>query len=466
MLLRRQGERVIIFVDCEARMNFGSVVPDDWPCAKKSAKNVGRRRPGGTKHFVKAPVLILGWIPRIVLTIARSLHRHGIPVDVADCVMAPAVPSRAVRHFFRLPYPNNAPRDFANELRAAIARGGYDLLIPADDVAIATLMENYGELNQVLRIACPPPEITQRVLNKPQTLEVAQSCGMRVPRTMLAEHSGMLREFAERLPFPWILKPAGKEKRFEEFTSFRVNTLSEIEHKYPTPRKFEPPMLVQEYCEGVGVGVQMLLHQGECLAVFQHRRLKELPFGGGVAVTAIAESPNPQLVDSSLKLLRALEWDGVAMVEYRVNRTTGEAVLMEVNGRFWGTVSLAVSAGLDLPYYQWQLLHGEQPSISKVDASGKRWRWSAGYFTRLYRMAVIARQSDAARRELKRTLLQMPADFSPFVGDALFRFSDPVPAILESMQTLLFWAQHSVGALHKRMPPSVRPPSTEKATRI
>ena len=415
---------------------------------------------------MKAPVLILGWIPRIVLTVARSLHRQGIPVDVADCVMAPAVHSRAVRHFFRLPYPNDSPLVFLKELRTAIAAGGYDVLIPADDVAIAALLEHYEELSKVIRIACPAPEVTRGVLNKPHTLEAAQRCGIRVPRTVIAEHSGVLRELSGRLPLPWILKPAEKEARFEEFTSCRLDTVDEIEERYPNPRKFEPPMLVQEYCEGVGVGVQMLVHEGECHAVFQHRRLKELPFGGGVAVTAVAETPNPQLVESSLKLLRALEWDGVAMAEYRVNRATGEAVLLEVNGRYWGTVSLAVSAGLDLPYYHWQLLHGERPSIAKVDAGGKRWRWTAGYLTRLYRMFAIARQSAAARAELKRTLLQMPADFSPFVEDALFSRSDQAPAILELLETVQFWVRHSFGALQKRIPSTVREPSTQKATRI
>lgn len=415
---------------------------------------------------MKAPVLILGWIPRIVLTVARSLHRQGIPVDVADCVMGSAVHSRAVRHFFRLPYPNDAPLAFLKELREAIARGGYDLLIPADDVAIAALMEHYEDLSKVIRIACPAPEITRGVLNKPHTLEVAQCCGIRVPRTLMADHSGVLGELSEQFPLPWVLKPAEKEKRFEEFTSCRVDTVDQIAQKYPSPRKFEPPMLVQEYCEGVGVGVEVLLHEGECLAVFQHRRLKEVPFGGGVAVTAIAETPNPKLVESSLRLLRALQWDGVAMVEYRMNLATGEAVLMEVNGRYWGTVSLAVSTGLDLPYYHWQLLHGERPSIAKIDTGGKRWRWSAGYLSRLYRMFASARHSDKARSELTRTLRQMPADFSPLVTDALFSLSDPAPAILESLQTVQFWARHSLRALQKRMPASVRETSTEKATRI
>ena len=64
---------------------------------------------------------------------------------------------------------------------------------------------------------------------------------------------------------------------------------------FPTAREFTPPMLLQEYCAGAGVGVEMLMHEGNCLGVFQHRRLKELPYTGGVSVTAIAEQPDPGL---------------------------------------------------------------------------------------------------------------------------------------------------------------------------
>src|SRR5437879_12665199 len=73
----------------------------------------------------------------------------------------------------------------------------------------------------------------------------------------------------------------------------------------------------------------------------------------------------------------------MAMVEFRCDRSSDTAMLMEVNGRFWGTCSLALRAGLDLPYYVWQLAHGEKPEIRSTYLAGLRWRWYSGYLLRI-----------------------------------------------------------------------------------
>ena len=74
---------------------------------------------------------------------------------------------------------------------------------------------------------------------------------------------------------------------------------------------------------GDGVGVEMLFHQGECIAAFQHRRLKEVPHTGGAAAMAIAEAVDPTLKKMAIDLLRGIGWEGVAMVEFRHDRRTG-----------------------------------------------------------------------------------------------------------------------------------------------
>lgn len=42
------------------------------------------------------------------------------------------------------------------------------------------------------------------------------------------------------------------------------------------------------------------------------------------------------LYERTINLLDAFGWSGVAMVEYKVDERSGEPVLMEINGRFWG----------------------------------------------------------------------------------------------------------------------------------
>jgi len=375
-----------------------------------------------------------------------------VPVDVAGFVPAVAPRSRAIRDFKLVPRPELDPAGFVSQLRDFIRQGRHDLVIPADDQALVALTEHYHEFGDLTRIACPPPEITSHILDKSLTLDVARKCGIRVPKTRLISNSEQLPESFSTFPFPWILKPARKEVSVEEIKSSRLATADEVDAKFPAPREFVPPMLLQEYCEGAGVGVELLLHDGECVAVFQHRRLEEVPYTGGVSVTAVAERPDPELVKQSLDLLRALHWHGPAMVEFKVNPCSGSAVLMEVNGRYWGTISLPILAGVDFPLYHWQLLHGETPSVSEKYAMGTKWRWTAGHIWRLHGLLIAARRSRSARNELGRGFSECPVLLDASIQDALFSASDPMPAILDLVQIVKYLSSYDIKALLRRLP--------------
>ena len=382
------------------------------------------------------PVLILGAAPRMTVPVARSLHRHGIAVDVVTfSKVEPQVWSRAIRNFWRVPDPDVSPEEFVGATCDLIRQHRHDMLIPANDVALTAIVEHYDSFQDLLHLACPSPAIVDRVLNKELTLETARQCGVRVPRSFLVANSAALSEVAQSVGFPIVLKPAEK-KRTDKFKARVIASASDLERVFPENHEFSPSMLVQEFCSGEGVGVEILISKGEAIAVFQHRRLKELPHGGGVAVVAIAESPNPDLVRSSLALLRALLWEGVAMVEFKVNPADGTATLMEVNGRYWGTISLALLAGMDFPLYQWKLVHKEDPEVPSAYVVGTRWRWTAGVLSRYHGLLRAARRRGPDRDLLLRDLKHFSEDFDFLIRDALFSPSDPMPAIVEFVRTI------------------------------
>jgi predicted ATP-grasp superfamily ATP-dependent carboligase len=398
---------------------------------------------------VKRPVLILGWIPRIILPIARSLHRHGVSVDVASFPGAPRIRSRAVSQHRTIAEPQANGAEFVQQLRALITDRGHEVLIPTDDCMLTAISEHYRELADLLHIACPPPEITRLVLDKTATLKIAQDCGVQVPKTEIVSNSSQLHNLIDSFPFPWVLKPAEKETRMEEVKSCTLTTGDEVRVTFPAGREFAPPMLVQQYCAGAGVGVEILLHQAECIAAFQHRRLKELPHTGGVSVAAVAEGVDDALLRSSLTLLRALQWEGVAMVEYKMD-SAGRAVLMEVNGRYWGTIALPIFAGIDFPLYHWQLIHGQRVEAPKTYAAGIKWRWTIGYLDRLYILCAKARHSSIARRALSESLENIFADFGLSVRDATFEFSDPMASLIPFLRALWYFASHTAARAWRR----------------
>ena len=399
------------------------------------------------RNRLNRPVLVLGWISRIVVTVAQSLHRHGIPVDVADFATAPPPTSRAIRNFRYIPRPDVDRKAFVEQLQKFIKDGGHDIVIPSDDQTLVALTEHYDDLKDLVSIACPPPQTTRLILDKYASLELAQSCGIRIPRTKLITNSEQLPALFSSFSFPWFLKPARKEISAEEIKAISLASPEDVSAAFPTAIEFNPPMLLQELCVGTGVGIEILLHEGKCIAVFQHRRIIEDPYTGGVSAIAVSERPDPVLVEKSLALLRSLHWEGPAMVEFKVDSRDGSGIFMEVNGRYWGTISLPVFAGIDFPLYHWQAVHGEVPVVPARYVTGMKWRWTAGYIERFHRIVVDSKHSRAARKELVRTLVRIPASFAPWTRDSLFRFSDPKPGLLEVFRVSGYFLRYDLTRL-------------------
>jgi hypothetical protein len=70
----------------------------------------------------------------------------------------------------------------------------------------------------------------------------------------------------------------------------------------------------------------------------------------------------------SVQLLEDLNWTGLAMVEFKLGAQGPR--LMEINGRVWGSLPLAVHSGMDFPGRLADLwLHGPPPDSAPVNTS-------------------------------------------------------------------------------------------------
>lgn len=380
---------------------------------------------------MKRPVLVLGAEPRIAVTIARSLHRRGIPTDIGVLTAnEPRVRSRAVRQFLRFPSPHDSSDHFFEALREQIRLQGYDVLIPCSDSTLTACMAHYEQLSELLHVACPPPQTTGRILNKQMTLQAAERCGIRFPRTYRFRAPEDLEAMRDTLRFPLIAKPAEKLK-VGAFKTRGFQSFAQLEQAFVENPEFGIQNLIQEHCKGVGVGVEMLMHRGEAVALFQHRRLKELPATGGVSVLAIAEELDPRLVEMSVRLLRELDWYGVAMVEFLYDAASAEATLMEVNGRYWGSIALATHAGVDFPGLHWQVIHGERLEALPDYRRGLRARWLTGDLLRLYSLFFPSAASAGTSGGRWKEAARFVADFRPGTRDMLWSWRDPAPAFAE-----------------------------------
>jgi predicted ATP-grasp superfamily ATP-dependent carboligase len=63
------------------------------------------------------------------------------------------------------------------------------------------------------------------------------------------------------------------------------------------------------------------------------------------------------------------------MVEFKWDPAAGDPVLMEVNGRYWGSLPLAIAAGVDFPLLHYRMLTGETLSPVRDYRIGVRARY-------------------------------------------------------------------------------------------
>jgi len=367
----------------------------------------------------------------------------------------PTLDSKAVKESIRLPAVES--QDFLTALLNLLEKSQVDTVMPMSDTALSGLILlqgelRYQELGQRVRLCCPPPSVVEIVLQKEKTLVLAEACGIPVPATFLIQDRERLEAVRGSLRFPIVGKSRSSAVGDRGLKVRHFSNFGELAQLFERDSEGAARCLFQEYFHGEGVGVEILISQGKPLSVFQHRRLKEL--STGVSVLARAEKVDPQLERWALLLLERVGWEGIAMVEFRQDRATGRSVLMEINGRYWGSISLSLHAGLNFPLYQWKLARGENPVAVSGYRSGIRVRWLAGDMMRMLEFWQARKKHGTAT--LLREWGQFVWDFRPWVHHMVFAWSDPTQATVELLRVSKSITAYCTKALmSKVLPPSV-----------
>lgn len=292
---------------------------------------------------------------RSALAVVRSLARAGHDVIVAaHRYPALAALSRGAAASFLCADPSALPNLFADQVEEAAARAGADLVIPLTDASCFAL----APTSAAKRVFGPSIESLEQAADKAAMTSLAEEQGIPVPKTLYLERGAT----PPPTIFPIIVKP--RRSRVRENGRVRALAVRAAVDGESLDRLLSDlpagafPVLLQEMIVGDGVGYFALCRDGEVLAEFFHRRIRELPVTGGVSVLREATPPDPAVRDGARRLLAALRWTGPAMVEFK-RGVDGHAYFMELNGRFWGSLQLAIDAGVDFPALLVKAAQGE-----------------------------------------------------------------------------------------------------------
>src|ERR1700752_1839533 len=278
---------------------------------------------------------------RVALAAARSLVRAGHTV----CVTAPtrlslAGVSRGVESHLLVTDPLIHPAAYAAELGRLLRSQDESVLLPVTDASVEAVLEHRTALPLGVVLPFPDLETYRAASDKAHIVKLAEDCGFAVPETRVV---ATREERNVALPdafFPAVVKPhrsvvgvAGARRKVPVTPVADAMACRRALEQLP-PGAF--PVLLQRRVAGAGEGFFALRWRGRTVAMFAHRRLREKPPSGGVSVYRESIPLDEQLAGPGMRLLDALNWQGVAMIECKRDAKTGAYVVMEINGRFWG----------------------------------------------------------------------------------------------------------------------------------
>ncbi len=299
------------------------------------------------------------------VTIIRSLGRKGLRVIASDSnPRSIGFLSRYSSERLVYPAPDVAPDRFVDALCRAVVDRGVDLLIPVTDEAIQPIAHVREHFERSCRLALPSTDALMMASDKSRTLALAESLGIPVPRTRMVRTLEEAREAAASLGWPIVLKPPFSRRYdpdrrvIEKYSVGYADTLDLLLARV-RPSCGGQGLLLQEYRQGAGEGVELLAWRGRVVAAFQHRRLAEVPLTGGRSAWRESVPLDPALFGHASKLAQAMAWTGLMMVEFKVGE---EVSLIEVNGRIWNSLPLAVLSGMDFPSLLADLYFGGPPA--------------------------------------------------------------------------------------------------------
>lgn len=383
----------------------------------------------------KPCVLVLDANQRSALAVTRSLGRSGqYDISTADSVEdALAGASRYSQTYYRYPDPNQHPRDFIDWIREFSESHHFDLYMPTTEVTSQLLLQFQEELPQV-ELPFSDYSDVMALADKVSLVKLAQQTGVAVPETRFFHSRDELA--VDQLVFPVVIKPSLSRIYRQDgwiHTQVRVAKNAAEWHKAIEEMSYldYSPFMLQEFIPGHGSGVFCIYNKGKPVQFFAHQRLREKPPEGGVSVLSRSIPVPDDLKAVAERLLGAVNWHGVAMVEFRVS-DEGKPYLMEVNTRFWGSLQLAIDAGVDFPLMLANLHLGRPSAPLDTYHVDQRLRWLLGDLDSLY---IFLKGAYPLRRKLRRILAFLSIKFYGQKHE-INRLSDLKPAWIELKQYL------------------------------
>lgn len=327
-------------------------------------------------------VLILeGAASRGCLAAARSLARAGWEVGVGG---APghslAARSNAVRHRVLLP-PLQAGLDgYVEAIRHAVRNHGFDAVVGAGDAEALALAERRNDIPAV--VPHPEPAALLAAMDKWRLHKSAAAAGLASPDTCEDPRSRAVRAWLGDGPvvvkprLHWDPRRPGSELRVDAGLARSADDLRRLTE---TVEAAGGTAIAQRFLSGHLMAYTTVRHAAGSVAHVQQRALHTWPEPVGATARAVTIPIETSLAASADRLLSDLGVTGLAQLQFLVG-DDGRPHLIDLNARYYGSMQLAIAAGVDVPVLWAEQVHGSLPDARppRTARPGVHYQWLEG----------------------------------------------------------------------------------------
>jgi predicted ATP-grasp superfamily ATP-dependent carboligase len=412
---------------CVSDLNDEVYMQQVRPINQKRVQSDRRRR-----------VLAIVGDTQVGLWVVRSMARNGLEVHaITNTIHGQSAHSRYSASSWLLankPHQNG----FADEIIGLAGQLDVGSIMPVSEGfhnALISLRDRLDAAN--IHLFSPSRECFDKATDKDYVHELCQKLGIPVANGMrLDEFMAMGPESA--LEYPLVLRTR-KQNSSDGQVPLKAAYARNINELLNWHRQFESfahNVLVAEYHPGAEEHVQILMHSGEMFMTGDYIGEHHMPLAGGVTVQRISCHHQP-VIDDTVKLLKALNWQGIAGVQYHYDPQTGKYIFLECNPRFSGGLPTVVRAGFEAPFNLWQT-HFEPEKMRKTNYRiGLRSRILGGdanwFLGQLRRDELPPGQTHLSRIGAALAILW---HCGPWTKDDSFLLSDPKPFYVDFQQML------------------------------
>ena len=289
------------------------------------------------------------------------------------------------------------------------------MVFGADDAEVIALVDSREKLDAV--VAHPSASALHRALDKLTLTRAAQRAGLTTPLTWEAAES-----WPQRDDEPVVVKArehAPTSTALSRIEASVARTRKEALDIASEIRSLGGSPIFQQWVGGALEALVTVADDAHRTVVAAYQVAERInPPGIGRSARARTTVLDPDLLSRAEALLRNLNWTGMAELQF-VRPAGGAPLLIDLNGRFYGSLALITGAGVNAPDIWARLATGRPVPIPGPARVGMRYQWLEGDLRR----AMIERR-DGLVSDIAGSLR-----YAVGAKHSMWSASDPLPAV-------------------------------------